>query len=92
MTAESPARGHAAHTQDAATRGLPGEFQRPVKIIMLGAGSGFTPRLVNDLVRTSGTQGGTIVLVDLDLTRLRTMEKLIRQLVAAQGRYSEPVR
>jgi alpha-galactosidase len=74
------ARGHAAHTQDAAAAGLPGTMQRPIKITMLGAGSGFTPRLVNDVLRIPGSQGGTIALVDIDTARLRTMKRLIENL------------
>jgi len=74
--------GHAAHTQDAAAQGLPGVMQRPIKITMMGAGSGFTPRLVNDVLRIPGNQGGVIALVDIDTDRLRTMQKLIVKLVA----------
>ncbi len=74
--------GHAAHTQDAAAQGLPGVVQRPLKITMMGAGSGFTPRLVNDVLRIPGNQGGVIALVDIDTDRLRTMQKLIVKLVA----------
>jgi len=74
--------GHAAHTQDAAAQGLPGVVQRPIKITMMGAGSGFTPRLVNDVLRIPGNQGGVIALVDIDADRLRTMQKLIVKLVA----------
>lgn len=36
--------GHAAHTQDAASRGLAGQFQRPIKVTFIGAGSFFTPQ------------------------------------------------
>ena len=68
--------GHAAHTQDAATRGLPGAMPRPIKLTMLGAGSGFTPRLLNDLFRIPGEQGGTIALVDIDRDRLATMHRV----------------
>jgi alpha-galactosidase len=52
---------------------------------MLGAGSGFTPRLVNDVLRIPGQQGGLIALVDIDRSRLRTMHKLIRKLIAQLG-------
>ena len=69
--------GHSAHTQDAAARGLPGNILRPIKITMMGAGSGFTPRLMNDVLRIPGDQGGTIALVDIDRERLAT--KLIMQ-------------
>jgi alpha-galactosidase len=78
--------GHAAHTQDAAARGLPGDFRRPIKITMLGAGSAFTPRLMNDVLRIPGDQGGTIALVDIDRERLRTMTKLITRLAAQLGK------
>jgi alpha-galactosidase len=77
--------GHAAHTKSAASKGLPGTFLRPVKLTFLGAGSGFTPRLINDLLKTPGNQGGTIALVDIDRSRLRTMKQLIAKLVARHG-------
>ena len=74
--------GHAAHTRDAEERGLPGEFPRPVKLTLMGAGSTFTPRLVNDLLRSPGASQGEIALCDIDSDRLRTMHELIRRLVA----------
>jgi len=77
--------GHTSHTQDSATRGLAGECLRPIKITLLGAGSGFTPRLINDILRIPGNRGGTIALVDIDTKRLATMVKLISQLVAQLG-------
>ena len=82
---KSKLSGHAAHTQDAAAQGLPGLVQRPIKLTMLGAGSGFTPRLVNDVLRIPGNQGGVIALVDIDLGRLRTMRQLITKLIAKLG-------
>lgn len=78
--------GHAAHTQDAAARGLPGECSRPIKVTMLGAGSGFTPRLVNDLLRIPGGCGGVIALVDIDRERLGTMHRVIEKLCAQLGK------
>jgi len=78
--------GHAAHTQDATTRGLPGAMPRPIKLTMLGAGSGFTPRLLNDLFRIPGEQGGTIALVDIDRGRLATMHRVIEKLAAQLGK------
>lgn len=77
--------GHAAHTHDAASTSLPGSFQRPIRLVMLGAGSGFTPRLVNDVVRVPGNQGGVIALVDIDRSRLRVMHRLIEKLLAQLG-------
>ncbi|MEM6822130.1 MAG: alpha-glucosidase/alpha-galactosidase [Verrucomicrobiota bacterium] len=77
---QSKKAGHTAHTKDASSHTLPGEFHRPIKLTFFGAGSGFTPRLINDLFRTPGNQGGTIALVDIDLNRLRTMHRLIVKL------------
>lgn len=79
-------QGHSAHTQDAAARGLPGNILRPIKITMMGAGSGFTPRLMNDVLRIPGNQGGTIALVDIDRERLATMIKLITRLTQQLGK------
>ena len=78
--------GHASHTQDAAARGLPGSLLRPIKITMLGAGSAFTPRLMNDILRIPGDQGGTIALVDIDRERLDTMVKLVTRLTQQLGK------
>ncbi len=72
--------GHAAHTQKADNpSGLPGKMPRSIKITMLGAGSGFTPRLMSDVMRIPGQAGGTIALVDIDAERLGTMKKLIEK-------------
>ena len=62
--------GHGEHTKSAAMLTLPGEIQRPIKITMFGAGSGFTPRLVNDVLKIKGNKGGVIALVDIDRKRL----------------------
>lgn len=78
--------GHADHTKDAAARGLPGKLLRPIKITMMGAGSAFTPRLMNDILRIPGDQGGEIALVDIDRERLSTMTKLITRLAANLGK------
>jgi alpha-galactosidase len=87
MSAKKPkAIGHGEHTHDAAARGLPGKMLRPIKITMLGAGSGFTPRLMNDVLRIPGDQGGTIALVDIDRERLATMTKLITRLAEQLGK------
>ena len=79
------AAGHAAHTQNAATRGLAGRFDRPVKLTFLGAGSFFAPRLVSDLIKTPGNRGGTIALVDIDAPRLALTHRLVRKLIANEA-------
>ena len=37
------------------------------------SGSGFTPRVVNDILQTPGEAGGTIALVDIDTSRLTSL-------------------
>lgn len=69
--------GHAAHTKDSAVVGLPGTMPRPIKVAMLGAGSGFTPRLANDIMQTPGHCGGEIALVDIDAARLKPMQAIV---------------
>ena len=78
--------GHAAHTKAAEAVGLKGRMRRPIKVTMLGAGSGFTPTLVNDILRIPGEQGGTIALVDIDTDRLETMHKIIQNQAQQMGK------
>ncbi len=78
--------GHSAHTKSAEALGLTGQMRRPIKVTMLGAGSGFTPTLVNDILRIPGEQGGTIALVDVDTDRLETMHKIIQNLAQELGK------
>src|ERR1700722_4157679 len=79
-------QGHAAHTQDTETLGVPGDMPLPIKLTMLGAGSGFTPRLVSDVLNIPGADRGTIALVDVDEQRLTTMHALIRKLIEQTGK------
>jgi alpha-galactosidase len=80
-------RGHAAHTKAAEDQsGLPGEIYRPINVTVIGAGSMFTPRLMNDILRVPGAESGRINLVDLDPERLGTMRQLIERLVEQLGR------
>ena len=84
--AKENSKGHSEHTKEAEAKGLPGAMRRPIKITMMGAGSGFTPRLVNDVIEIPGNQGGTIALVDIDENRLKTMEQLINKLFQQKGK------
>jgi len=81
MAKTTSSKGHSEHTKSAQETGLAGSFLRPIKITMLGAGSGFTPRLINDVVRIPGNLGGTIALVDIDGVRLKTMHLLVEKLL-----------
>ena len=78
--------GHATHSKPAAANGLPGMMRRPIKLTMMGAGSGFTPTLVRDMLQIPGSLGGTIALVDIDAGRLRTMHGLIQKVLDTSGR------
>jgi len=66
-------------------RGLAGAMPRPIRITMLGAGSAFTPRLMNDVLSIPGSCGGTIALVDIDPERLATMHQIISKLIALRA-------
>lgn len=77
--------GSAAHTRAAAELGLVGRMPRPIKLVFLGAGSAFAPRLLNDLMRIPGNAGGTIALVDIDAKRLRLNRKMVAKLIDHLG-------
>ena len=66
--------------------GLPGEFQRPIKVTMLGAGSGFTEHLMKDIALIPGSQGGEIALVDIDPERLEVARKLVAWVLGKIGK------
>src|SRR5215212_3205639 len=84
--AKAKQRGHAAHTQPSAEQGLRGTMARPIKLTFLGAGSFFTPSLINDVLRIPGARGGVIALVDIDARRLRLSQRLIAKLLARLGK------
>ncbi len=81
QTQDKPVEGHAAHSKSAEAHGLPGTMRRPIKLTLMGAGSGFTPVLVRDVLQIPGNAGGTIALVDIDADRLRTMHGLIQKVI-----------
>ena len=83
---EEEQSGHIAHSKSAEEKGLPGQMRRPIKVTVMGAGSGFTPTLVRDVLQIPGEQGGTIALVDIDSSRLDTMHKLIQKVTEFQGK------
>lgn len=80
-------RGHAEHTQTADQQiGLPGKFLRPIKITLFGAGSAFTPTLLNDVLCIPGADRGEIALVDIDQSRLKVIHAIIVKLVDQLGK------
>jgi alpha-galactosidase len=79
------ASGHAAHSQNAVEKGLPGSFHRKIKVAFIGAGSFFCPRILCDILTTPGQQGGTFAMIDTDEARLKLSVRLTRKLVRQIG-------
>jgi alpha-galactosidase len=77
--------GHAAHTKSASIVGLSGKMRRPIKVTMIGAGSGFTSTITRDILQTPGNLGGTIALVDIDDERLSMMKLVIQRMIEAKN-------
>ncbi|MEW6511028.1 MAG: alpha-glucosidase/alpha-galactosidase [Bacteroidota bacterium] len=80
------ATSHSSPTHEPPAKGFPGKVRRPFTVTMLGAGSWFTPRLMNDILRIPGLDGGEIRLVDIDRDRLAMITNVIRILVERLGR------
>ena len=66
-------------------RGLPGRMPGPINVVIVGAGSHFTPKLVADILAIPDNAGGQIRLVDVDPDRLATMRRLIGALIGQAG-------
>jgi alpha-galactosidase len=78
---------HEAHSSAADSQAdLPGRFSRPIKLTLLGAGSGFTPILINDLLQIPAADHGEIALVDIDRSRLTTMKRVVERLIAEHNK------
>lgn len=58
---------------------------RPLRIVFLGAGSFFAPRLLNDVLHCPGLVGGEIALVDVDAQRLELTRRIIVRLIELHG-------
>ena len=57
-----------------------------VKIVLLGAGSGFTQPLFTDILAIEGLKKGTIGLVDIDRRRLAISVKVMERVVGLMGK------
>jgi len=84
-TKKKKAAGHAAHTQSSTEKGLQGSFTRKINVAFIGAGSFFTPRVLDDILKIPGQKGGTFALVDIDEKRLKLSARLVRRLVRDYG-------
>ena len=79
------AEGHASHMKSASL--LEGETSgKHIKIVMLGAGSAFTQRLVTDVLNVAAIPGGEIALVDIDTERLELADQVIRKVIQVMGK------
>ena len=78
--------GHAAHTKKAENLGILQAVQRPLKVVFLGAGSGFLQPLFRDILCVPGTDRGEIALVDVDVERLELAEKFCRFAAERMGK------
>jgi len=86
-TKKADKQGHAAHMKKADSQlGLPGKFQRSIKVTMMGAGSAFTPPLMSDILQIPNSGPITIALVDIDDRRLKINLGLIKTLAKNLGR------
>ncbi len=86
MARAKTGEGHAARSRPMEEKpGMAGRFHRPIKVTVLGAGSGFTPVLTNDLLSIPGHEGIELALVDTDRKRLDVMHKVVRLIAEARG-------
>ncbi len=93
MARAKAGEGHVAHSRPMEDKtGMDGTFHRPIKVTVLGAGSGFTPILANDLFSMPGSQGIELVLVDIDRKRLEVMHRVVRLVAEARGYSSSLVK
>jgi len=74
-------QGHFAHSKRLGTLGMHDSIRRPIKVVFLGAGSGFLEQLFIDILSIPGADCGQIALVDIDAERLDLAEKLCRRIV-----------
>lgn len=87
MARKQADRGHAEHSKAASQKtGMRGNMPRPIKVTMLGAGSGFTTVVLNDVLRIEGLGGIEIALVDVDKKRLNLVTKVMRKTAEFLGR------
>ena len=77
--------GHIEHSRTAETKGEAIGVQRPIKLVFLGAGSGFFEKLFIDVLSIPGATVGELGLVDVDAERLALAEQLAKKIVTAMS-------
>jgi alpha-galactosidase len=78
--------GHEAHMQKADNLGILDGVNRPLKVVFLGAGSGFFKGLFTDVINIPGADKGEMALVDIDEERLSLAKKLGDKIVKLSGK------
>ncbi|MDP6546288.1 MAG: alpha-galactosidase [Phycisphaerae bacterium] len=86
MTETEKPQGHFAHSRRLEEMGMHDSVRRPIKVVFLGAGSGFLERLFIDILNIPGTDRGEIALVDIDAERLELAGGLCRKILEVMGR------
>lgn len=78
--------GHFAHSERLEKMGMHHDIPRPIKVVFLGAGSGFLQHLFIDILNIPGANAGEIALVDIDAERLGLAEQLCRKILEVMGK------
>ena len=78
--------GHRAHSKRADNLGIVDEVTRPLKVVFLGAGSGFMETLFTDTLSIPGADRGELSLVDIDAERLELAHRVAEKIVANAGK------
>lgn len=73
--------GHQEHMKKADNLGIIPEVNRPLKVVFLGAGSGFFEKLFIDILSIPGATQGEMGIVDIDKARLSIAGKLAKKIV-----------
>lgn len=78
--------GHAEHSRVVENLGIHDRVRRPIKVVFLGAGSGFLQHLFMDLLMMPGADEGEIALVDIDARRLELAEGICHKVIEKMGK------
>lgn len=78
--------GHQGHMQKADNLGILPEVTRPLKVVFLGAGSGFFEKLFIDILSIPGADKGEMGIVDIDKARLDIAEKLAKKIAKTMNK------
>jgi alpha-galactosidase len=78
-------QGHFAHSGRLEEMGARDSVQRGIKVVFLGAGSGFLERLFIDVLNIPGAEEGEIALVDVDAERLGLAGGLCEKILEVMG-------